>query len=52
VFSGWGLGTLVQHGGWDAGFLAMIGCSVIGTLLFLAAWRAPANGYQAKADSV
>lgn len=52
VLSGWGLGTLVQHGGWDAGFLAMIGCSVIGTLLFLAAWRAPANGYQAKADSV
>jgi sugar phosphate permease len=45
VLSGWGLGTLVQHRGWDAGFLALMGIAVAGTVLFAAAWGAKAHGY-------
>lgn len=45
VVSGWGLGTLVQHHGWNAGYLALIAASAIGTLLFAAAWPAKAHGY-------
>jgi phosphoglycerate transporter family protein len=46
VLSGWGLGTLVQHHGWDAGFTGLICVSAIGTLLFAAAWGAKAHGYE------
>ena len=46
VLSGWGLGKLVQSHGWDAGFAGLIGCAVIGTLLFVAAWPAKAHGYR------
>lgn len=46
VLSGWGLGYVVQHYGWNAGFAGLIGCAVIGTLLFIAAWPAKANGYK------
>lgn len=45
VFSGWGLGALVQRYGWDAGFLGLILASAIGTVLFVAAWPAKADGY-------
>jgi OPA family glycerol-3-phosphate transporter-like MFS transporter/OPA family sugar phosphate sensor protein UhpC-like MFS transporter len=45
VLSGWGLGTLVQHYGWDTGFAVLLGCSVAGTLLFVIAWPAKAHGY-------
>ena len=45
TLSGWGLGALVQHYGWDAGFAGLIGCAVVGTLLFVAAWPAKAHGY-------
>jgi sugar phosphate permease len=45
VFSGWGLGALVQHRGWNAGFAGLVGCAVAGTILFIAAWPAKANGY-------
>ncbi len=45
VLSGWGLGTLVQHFGWDAGFAGLIGCAAIGTFLFILAWPAKADGY-------
>ena len=45
VLSGWGLGALVQRYGWDAGFVGLIIATVIGTLLFIAAWRAKAHGY-------
>jgi phosphoglycerate transporter family protein len=47
ILSGWGLGTLVQYHGWDAGFAALVGISVIGTLLFALAWRARPHGYAA-----
>jgi OPA family glycerol-3-phosphate transporter-like MFS transporter/OPA family sugar phosphate sensor protein UhpC-like MFS transporter len=45
VLSGWGLGTLVQRYGWDAGFMGLIIAAIIGTLLFMAAWPAKADGY-------
>jgi phosphoglycerate transporter family protein len=46
VLSGWGLGTLVQRYGWDAGFAALLGVAVIGTVLTAAAWGAKADGYE------
>ncbi|MGA9452531.1 MAG: MFS transporter [Verrucomicrobiia bacterium] len=46
VLSGWGLGFVVQHYGWNAGFAGLIGCAVVGTLLFIAAWPAKAHGYK------
>ena len=46
VLSGWGLGFVVQHYGWDAGFAGLTSCAVIGTLLFIAAWPAKAHGYK------
>ncbi len=45
VLSGWGLGTLVQHYGWDAAFQILIMAIIAGTLLFIAAWPAKAHGY-------
>ncbi len=45
ILSGWGLGLLVQESGWDAGFLALVGLSAIGTLIFAAAWKAKPHGY-------
>ncbi len=45
VLSGWGLGYLVTHYGWDAGFKVLLGCAAVGTLLFVAVWPAKAHGY-------
>ena len=45
ILSGWGLGTLVEHYGWDRGFIAMIGAAGIGAAIFLLAWPAKAHGY-------
>lgn len=45
LVSGWGLGLLVEKHGWDAGFMGMVAMSIIGTLLFAAAWKAKAHGY-------
>jgi OPA family glycerol-3-phosphate transporter-like MFS transporter/OPA family sugar phosphate sensor protein UhpC-like MFS transporter len=46
VLSGWGLGALVQRYGWDAGFAGLLIASMIGTLLFISAWPAKADGYE------
>jgi OPA family glycerol-3-phosphate transporter-like MFS transporter/OPA family sugar phosphate sensor protein UhpC-like MFS transporter len=46
VLSGWGLGFIVQHYGWNAGFAGLTGCATIGTLLFVIAWPARAHGYK------
>jgi phosphoglycerate transporter family protein len=46
LLSGWGLGALVDKHGWDAGFAGLIGVAAIGTLLFAAAWKVKAHGYQ------
>ncbi len=46
TLSGWGMGALVQRYGWDGAFRGLIVVAAIGTLLFIAAWRAPAHGYK------
>jgi sugar phosphate permease len=43
--SGVGIGALVEHNGWDAGFLVFFVCGLIGTLLFAFCWTAKAHGY-------
>jgi sugar phosphate permease len=50
VLSGWGLGFVVQHYGWDAGFAGLTACAVMGTILFIAVWPAKANGYPAQSQ--
>jgi OPA family glycerol-3-phosphate transporter-like MFS transporter/OPA family sugar phosphate sensor protein UhpC-like MFS transporter len=51
VLSGVGLGWLVQHHGWDAGFAALVAMGVIGTVLFALAWKAKAHGYAETANT-
>ena len=46
TLSGYGLGYVVQHYGWNAGFAGLVGCAVIGTVLFILAWPAKAHGYK------
>ncbi len=48
IVSGWGLGYMVQKGGWTLGFEVIIAASVIGTLFFAACWPARAHGYAEK----
>ena len=45
TLSGWGMGYVVQHYGWNTAFEGLIGCAVVGTLLFICAWPAKADGY-------
>jgi OPA family glycerol-3-phosphate transporter-like MFS transporter/OPA family sugar phosphate sensor protein UhpC-like MFS transporter len=45
VLSGWGLGWLVEHYGWDKAFLGLLVVTAIGIALFIAAWPAPRDGY-------
>jgi len=45
VLSGVGLGALVQHGGWDAGFASLLLVAVIAMILFVLAWSAKPHGY-------
>jgi OPA family glycerol-3-phosphate transporter-like MFS transporter/OPA family sugar phosphate sensor protein UhpC-like MFS transporter len=45
LLSGWGLGWLVEHHGWNAGFIGLLVISAIGTVLFLLGWKAKADGY-------
>jgi len=49
VLSGWGMGYLVHHYGWDAGLLFLVACAAIGTLLFILVWPAKAHGYKTSA---
>jgi phosphoglycerate transporter family protein len=46
LVSGWGLGTLVHHYGWDAGLSGLSGAALIGTALFALAWPAKAHSYE------
>ena len=46
TLSGWGLGYVVQHYGWNMGFAGIICCGLIGTILFIIAWPAKAHGYK------
>jgi len=45
VFSGWGLGTLVQHYGWNAALGGLTGMALMSMFLFALAWPAKAHGY-------
>lgn len=45
VLSGWGLGALVQHYGWNIAFEGLIIVAALGALLFAMAWPAKAHGY-------
>jgi sugar phosphate permease len=45
VFSGWGLGLLVQNYGWDPAFKGLLVAAALGSLLFALAWPAKAHGY-------
>lgn len=46
VLSGWGLGALVQHYGWDVAFEGLIIVAALGSLLFTLGWSARAHGYR------
>lgn len=46
VLSGWGLGAVVEHYGWDTVFRGLIIVTALGSLLFATAWKAKAHGYQ------
>lgn len=50
IFTGWGAGLLVDRSGWDAAFLAVVLASIVGTLLFAAAWPAQAHGYAGRTE--
>jgi sugar phosphate permease len=45
TLSGWGMGYVVQHYGWDTAFAGLAICAGLGTLLFICAWPAKAHGY-------
>ncbi|HSS22013.1 MAG TPA: MFS transporter [Pyrinomonadaceae bacterium] len=45
VLSGWGLGALVQHYGWNVAFQGLLIVAAIGSLLFALGWFAPVHGY-------
>lgn len=45
LFSGWGLGWLVHHYGWNAAFAGLAGVAGLSALMFALAWSAKAHGY-------
>ena len=45
VLSGWGVGMLLEHYGWDAAFRLLLVAIALGSLLFAAALPAKAHGY-------
>ena len=45
ILSGWGLGVLVDHYGWDRALEALLVIAAIATIIFIAAWPAPRDGY-------
>ena len=46
VFSGVGVGLLVQWYGWDSAFLMFVFAALVGTILFALCWKARADGYR------
>ena len=40
ILSGWGLGYIVDHSGWNTGFLLLVFAGLAGTLLFVLTWNA------------
>lgn len=52
VLSGWGLGTLVQHMGWNRAFPCLIAAALIGAMLFAIALPAKAHDYAPEPEKV
>ena len=49
LFSGWGLGRLVDYAGnWDAAFEALLVVAAMGVGVMALAWPAKADGYDGK----
>ncbi|MBL9113463.1 MAG: MFS transporter [Verrucomicrobiaceae bacterium] len=46
IYTGWGLGKVVETYGWNTGLMTIVVASVLGTLLFLATWPSNAHGYR------
>ena len=47
IVSGWGLGWIAHHRGWDAVLMTMLGAAAIGWLMFVCIWREKPHGYDA-----
>lgn len=48
LVSGWGLGYLATTYGWELAISVLIGIGITGTLVFMLAWNAKADGYGTK----
>lgn len=48
LVSGWGLGYLATTYGWSLAISVLIGIGITGTLVFMLAWNAKADGYGTK----
>ncbi len=48
LVSGWGLGYLATSYGWSLAISVLIGIGITGTLVFMLAWNAKADGYGTK----
>ena len=48
LVSGWGLGYLATNYGWSLAISVLIGLGITGTLVFMLAWNAKADGYGTK----
>ncbi|HOY57365.1 MAG TPA: MFS transporter [Verrucomicrobiota bacterium] len=51
LVSGWGLGALVQHHGWNVALAGLTGMVGLGTLFFALVWPAQVHGYAADVPS-
>lgn len=45
IVSGFGIGWIVEHHGWNAGFLVFVASAVAGIVMFACCWPAKADGY-------
>jgi phosphoglycerate transporter family protein len=48
VLSGWGMGYLAKHYGWDNTFGILTGLGIVGVFVFLLGWNSRAHGYEAE----
>lgn len=51
TLSGWGVGKLVDHYGWDAPFQGMLIVAALGTLTCALGWKAKAHGYETQPET-
>ena len=51
VLSGWGLGFLAQHYGWEYAFISLIGVAIVGALFFVAALAAKTDNYSPSVEN-